>query len=98
MEWWEFFLVMLVFMPVLVLWLGCIIDAIGRPDMSGWTKALWVLFILFLPLIGALVYVIMRPAVIVAPRQQSMDGSLGGSPDAVASSTSRADPNSNLAI
>jgi hypothetical protein len=66
MEWWEFFIVMAVVLPIMVLWLGCIIDAIMRPDVSGWGKALWVLFILFLPLIGSIVYIVTRPAVIVA--------------------------------
>jgi hypothetical protein len=31
-----------------------------RHDLSGWVKALWFIFILFLPLIGVLVYLIAR--------------------------------------
>jgi hypothetical protein len=72
-EWWEFFLVMLVVMPIVVLWLGCIIDAIGRPDLRGLTKAMWVLFILFFPLIGSLVYIIARPAIVAATRPAAVD-------------------------
>ena len=66
MEWWEFFLVMIVVLPIMVLWLGCIIDAITRPDISGIAKVVWALFILFVPLIGSLVYILTRPAVVVA--------------------------------
>jgi hypothetical protein len=49
-------------------WLGCIIDAIARPDLGGIAKALWVLAILFVPLFGSLVYIITRPPVIVTSR------------------------------
>ena len=37
-----------------------IIDIFGSHDLSGWAKALWFVFILFLPLIGVLVYLIAR--------------------------------------
>jgi hypothetical protein len=62
----EFMLVMCITLPIMVLWLGCIIDVIGRPDISGLAKAGWMLFVLFLPLIGAIVYAIMRPPTIMA--------------------------------
>jgi hypothetical protein len=37
-----------------------IIDIFRSHDLSGWAKALWFVFILFLPLIGVLVYLIAR--------------------------------------
>ena len=37
-----------------------IIDIFRSHDLSGWVKALWFVFILFLPLIGVLVYLIAR--------------------------------------
>jgi hypothetical protein len=36
------------------------IDIFRSRDLSGWAKALWVLFVLFIPLIGVLVYLIAR--------------------------------------
>jgi ABC-type multidrug transport system fused ATPase/permease subunit len=36
------------------------IDIFRSHDLSGWAKALWVLFVLFIPLIGVLVYLIAR--------------------------------------
>jgi type VI protein secretion system component VasK len=36
------------------------IDIFRSHDLSGWAKALWVLFVLFFPLIGVLVYLIAR--------------------------------------
>ena len=37
------------------------IDNFRRKDHSGWSKALWALFIIFLPIIGAFSYTIARP-------------------------------------
>jgi Phospholipase_D-nuclease N-terminal len=50
-----FFLVIFV-----VLW--TFVDNFRRRDHSGWAKALWFVFILFLPLVGVFVYLIARPA------------------------------------
>ena len=36
------------------------IDIFRSHDLSGWAKALWVLFVLFIPLVGVLVYLIAR--------------------------------------
>ena len=36
------------------------IDIFRSHDLSGWAKALWFLFVLFIPLIGILVYLIAR--------------------------------------
>jgi len=36
------------------------IDIFRSRDLSGWGKALWFLFVLFIPLIGVLVYLIAR--------------------------------------
>ena len=38
------------------------IDNFRRKDHSGWAKALWALFIIFLPIIGAFSYTIARPS------------------------------------
>ena len=38
------------------------IDNFRRTDHSGWSKALWALFIIFLPIIGAFSYTIARPS------------------------------------
>jgi ABC-type multidrug transport system fused ATPase/permease subunit len=36
------------------------IDIFRSRDLSGWAKALWFLFVLFIPLVGVLVYLIAR--------------------------------------
>jgi hypothetical protein len=51
----------LIFMA-LVIWIWMVvmalIDIFGRPDLSGWAKAAWVVFIIVLPFIGVLSYLI----------------------------------------
>ena len=43
-----------------IIW--CFIDNFRRKDHHGFAKAGWAIFILFVPIIGALIYVIARPA------------------------------------
>ena len=47
-----------------VIWIWILImvfiDIFRSQDLSGWAKALWFLFVLFIPLIGVLVYLIAR--------------------------------------
>ena len=48
-----------------VIWIWLLImvlaDIFGRRDLTGWAKAGWTLFVIFLPLVGVLVYMIARP-------------------------------------
>ena len=48
-----------------VIWIAVLFmilaDNFRRPDHSGWAKAGWTLFVIFVPLIGVLVYMIARP-------------------------------------
>ena len=44
----------------IVIW--SLVDNFRRRDHSGWAKAGWLLFIIFVPLLGVLVYQIARPA------------------------------------
>ena len=48
-----------------VIWIYLLIlvlaDNFRRTDQTGWGKAGWTLFVIFLPLIGVLVYMIARP-------------------------------------
>jgi hypothetical protein len=43
----------------IVIW--TFIDNFRRSDHSGWAKALWFLFIVFVPVIGVLCYLVTRP-------------------------------------
>ena len=47
-----------VFLWVLWFWIliMVLIDLFRSPDLSGWSKAFWFLFVLLIPMIGVLVY------------------------------------------
>ena len=57
-----FWTILIVFLWVIWIWIliAVVIDIFRNPDMSGWAKALWFLFVLFIPLIGVLVYLIVE--------------------------------------
>ncbi|HEX6725470.1 MAG TPA: PLDc N-terminal domain-containing protein [Gaiella sp.] len=46
----------------LVLWVRAVIDVFRRGDLSGGAKAAWAIAMLVVPLIGLLVYTLLRPA------------------------------------
>ena len=51
-----------IFLWVIWIWIliYVFIDIFRSHDLSGWAKALWFIFVLFIPLIGVLVYLIAR--------------------------------------
>ena len=57
-----FWTMFIFFLWVAWIWILIIvfIDIFRSHDLSGWAKALWFLFVLFIPLIGVLVYLIAR--------------------------------------
>ena len=57
-----FWTILMIFLWVIWIWIliTIIIDIFRSHDLSGWAKALWFVFILLLPLIGVLVYLIVR--------------------------------------
>jgi hypothetical protein len=61
-DFWEFFFLMLIYIPITILWIATIFDCVGRIDLSGIAKMLWVVGIIFFPVLGALIYLIVRPS------------------------------------
>ncbi len=57
-----FWTILEIFLWVLWIWvlIYVFIDIFRSHDLSGWAKALWFVFVLFIPLIGVLVYLIAR--------------------------------------
>jgi hypothetical protein len=57
-----FWTVLEIFLWILWIWvlIYVFIDIFRSRDLSGWAKALWFVFVLFIPLIGVLVYLIAR--------------------------------------
>ncbi|MDX2381482.1 MAG: PLDc N-terminal domain-containing protein [Acidimicrobiia bacterium] len=52
---WFFLFVMWMYLLITIF-----IDIFRSQDMSGWAKAIWAVFILFLPFLGILIYLIVR--------------------------------------
>ena len=57
-----FWTILEVFLWVIWFWIliTVFIDIFRSPDLSGWDKALWFLFVLLIPIIGVVVYLIVR--------------------------------------
>ena len=57
-----FWTILMIFLWVIWFWIliTVFIDIFRSADLSGWGKALWFLFVLLIPLIGVLVYLIVR--------------------------------------
>jgi hypothetical protein len=47
--------------PIVILWGYAIYSLIGRPDLSLGAKLLWLVGILVFPIVGSLVYFMLRP-------------------------------------
>src|SRR5215471_13675007 len=69
-----------IFLWVIWIWIliWIFIDIFRSQDLSGWAKALWFLFVLFIPVIGVLVYLIARGGkmhehAVQAQRQQDQE-------------------------
>ena len=57
--WW----LIIVFFAMMVIWMFIAVfaDIFSRSDLSGWAKAGWTVAVFVLPLLGILVYIIVRP-------------------------------------
>jgi len=58
---WDGFLLMLIWIPLIVCWAFALMDLFRRDDLSGWAKALWLIAIIIVPFLGVLIYFIVRP-------------------------------------
>ena len=47
---------------VLFMIIWCFVDNFKRRDHHGWAKLGWTLLIVFIPLVGALIYIVARPS------------------------------------
>ena len=55
---WSFWL--FIWISALIVWFRCLFDLFGDKSLSGWGKAGWALLLIFVPWIGALIYLIAR--------------------------------------
>ncbi len=61
LPYWGWFLFFFVYIPIVILWISVVVDVFSRRDLGGWAKVGWLAFAIVLPLLGALVYLVVRP-------------------------------------
>jgi Phospholipase_D-nuclease N-terminal len=49
-----------IWIAALMVWFRCLFDLFGDRSLSGWAKAGWALLLIFVPWLGALIYLIAR--------------------------------------
>jgi Phospholipase_D-nuclease N-terminal len=49
-----------IWIAALMVWFRCLFDLFGDRSLSGWGKAGWVVLLVFVPWLGALIYLIAR--------------------------------------
>ena len=55
---WSFWI--FIWITAIIVWFRCVFDLFGDTTLSGWGKAGWVILLVFLPWLGALIYLIAR--------------------------------------
>lgn len=73
LSFWNFFWLLLIYIPLLLVWGFALVDIFRRDDMSGWLKALWVIVVVLVPFIGTLIYLLFRPAGATADERRAID-------------------------
>ncbi|MCH7576735.1 MAG: PLDc_N domain-containing protein [Chloroflexi bacterium] len=67
---WSSFIVFFVVIPLIMLWVFALVDLFVRPDIR-WRKVLWLIFIVFVPIFGSIIYLLVRPQEAdIAPYQE----------------------------
>ena len=49
-----------IWIAALMVWFRCLFDLFGDHSLSGWGKAGWAILLIFVPWLGALIYLIVR--------------------------------------
>ena len=61
MDFWDFFLLMLIWIPLIMLWLFALTDLSRRENLSSVAKGWWAVLVVLLPIIGMILYFVLRP-------------------------------------
>ena len=55
---WSFWI--FIWIAAIMIWFRCVVDLFGDHTLSGWGKTGWVIVLIFVPWLGALIYLIAR--------------------------------------
>jgi hypothetical protein len=61
-DFWDFFLLCLIYVPLMLVWAFAVLDIFRRDDMGGVAKAAWLVCVVLVPFLGTLIYLVARPA------------------------------------
>lgn len=73
MSFWNVFVLLLIYVPLMLMWGMALIDIFRRDDLSGVSKAVWVATVIILPFFGTLLYLVFRPAGATAQERAAID-------------------------
>jgi ATP/ADP translocase len=58
---WGGFLFFFIVLPIIMLWVFALADLFRRKDSSPISRVIWLLVIIFFPIFGSLIYLLVRP-------------------------------------
>lgn len=61
---WDWFFLILIWLPLALLWVFSLIDIFRREDIAGPQKALWVAIVIIVPFLGTIIYLFKRAKVV----------------------------------
>jgi hypothetical protein len=62
----------LIAIPLVLIWILTLVDIVRRHDLGGGSKALWIAATFVVPVIGPIVYFVVRPAATSAREQEEV--------------------------
>jgi len=68
---WSFWI--FIWIAAFTIWFRCILDLFGDDSLSGWAKAGWAILLIFVPWVGALIYLIARSTSIRARQRAAQE-------------------------
>lgn len=71
---WQAVFVLIFAVPMVFLFGYAVWDAVRRQDVKVWVKVLWLLAFCFVPIVGPLVYLVIRPPGTTATQNALMEG------------------------
>ncbi len=74
----EALFIALIFIPLIILWVFALADLFRRDDLGGGWKVLWLFAIVLLPLIGVIIYFLVRRPSRDVSMERPADATAGG--------------------
>ncbi len=72
---WDVFFLLLIFIPLLLIWTFSILDIFRRDDLGGLAKAIWLVVVIFIPVVGTFIYLMFRRPGATKEERQAIDES-----------------------